>query len=232
MKALIVRCLLVITLGLLLTLALLLPGLKKAAPASAYLPPSSAKLAPKADYHLWVINEVFSCRNGSIQFIELFTTFNGQQELDDHQLRARNTDLTQTKLFSFGVKSGAPTANKYLLLATANFGALPGGVTPDYVISSTFVFTNGGDLAIIPSPPAPAFAYAPGALPLNGLHSLGADGTTVAVNSPRNFAGQQGSVICPGALSSFIYLPLILKSFPSLPSEHDANLSLPSGEGN
>ena len=230
MKALIVRCLLVVTLGLLLTLALLLPGIKKATPASAYLPPSSAKLAPKANYHLWTINEVFSCRDGSIQFIELFTTVNGQEVLANHQFRARNLALTQTKIFTLPANSGAPTAGKYLLLATANFGVLPGGVTPDYVISSTFVFTNGGDLALLP-PPGPTFAYAAGALPLDGFYSLDANGTTVTVNSPRNFAGQQGSVACPGE-QAFIYLPLILKDFPPLPSEHDENLTLPSGEGN
>ena len=230
MKALIVRCLLVVVLGLLLTLALLLPGIKKATPASAYLPPSSAKLAPAASYHLWVFNEVFSCANGSIQFIELISAVDDQEFLANHQLRARNTALTQTKIFTFPTYSGTGTKDKYLLLATANFGALPGGVTPDYVISSTFVFTNGGDLAILP-PPGPTFAYATGALPLDGLHSLGADSTTVAVNSPRNFAGQQGSVTCPGAVRSFIYLPLILKNFPPLPSEHDANLTLPSGAG-
>jgi hypothetical protein len=223
MKALIVRCLLIVVLGLFLTLALLLPGIRKATPASAYLPPSSVGLAPEADYHLWVFNEVFSCADGSIQFIELFSSVDGQQVLANHQLRARNTGLTQTKIFTFPTNSGAPTAGKSLLLATANFGALPGGITPDYVISSTFIFTNGGDLAILP-PPGPTFAYAPGSLPLDGLHSLGADGTTAAVNSPKNFAGQQGSVTCPGAVRSFIYLPLILKNFPPLPSEHDANL--------
>jgi hypothetical protein len=231
MKALLVRCLLVVTLGLLLTLALLLPGIKKATPASAYLPSSSAKLAPAANYHLWVFNEVFSCRDGSIQFIELVSPVNGQEVLINHQLRARNTALTQTKIFTFGINSGTPTANKSLLLATANFGVLSGGVTPDYIISSNFVFTNGGDLAILPFP-GPTYFYAPGALPLDGLHSLGADSTTVAVNSPKNFAGQQGSVTCPGAVRSFIYLPLILKSFPPLPSEHDENLIFPSGDGN
>jgi hypothetical protein len=228
MKALLVRCLLVVTLGLFLTLALLLPGIKKATPASAYLPPSSAKLAPAANYHLWVINEVFSCANGSIQFIELFSSVDGQEVLANHQLRARNTGLTQTKIFTFPTNSGAPTAGKYLLLATANFGALPGGITPDYVIPSTFVFTNGGDLAILPAPPGPIFTYTVGALPLDGVHSLSANGKTVIANSPRNFAGQQGSIACPGA-QAFIYLPLILKNFPPLPSEHDENLIFPAG---
>jgi hypothetical protein len=229
MKALIVRCLLVVVLGLLLTLALFLPGLKKATPASAYLPPSSAKLAPKANYHLWLINEVFSCADGSIQFIELYSPVIGQQVLANHQFRARNAALTQTKIFTFPTNSGVPTFEKHLLLATANFGALPGGVTPDYVIPANFIFTNGGDLALLP-PPGPTFSYAPGALPLDGVHALGANGTTIVANSPRNFAGQQGSIACPGA-QAFIYLPLILKSFPQLPSEHDANLMLPSGEG-
>src|SRR5262245_56739404 len=101
MKALIMRCLLVVILGLLLTLVLLLPGIKKVAPASAYLPPSSSGLAPEASYHLWLFNEVFSCADGSIQFIELFSSVNGQQFLANHQLQATNTGVTQTKVFTF-----------------------------------------------------------------------------------------------------------------------------------
>lgn len=225
MKALIMRCLLVLTLSFLLILAVLLPGIKNASPVSAYSPPP---LAPEADYHLWEINEVFSCADGSIQFIELFTSLNGQEVLANHQLRATNLNATQIQTFTFSQNSGAPTAGKFLLLATANFGALTGGVTPDYVISSTFVFTEGGSLAILPE--GDAFSYVAGALPLDGFYSLAGNGTATQLNSPKNFAGQEGSVKCPGAVT-FIYLPVIFKEFPII-SEHSANLDyiLPEGD--
>lgn len=200
MKTLILRCFLVLILGLLLILTVLLPGIKSTPSASAYSPPASGNAAPEANYHLWLINEVFSCADGSIQFIELFTTLNGQQVLEDHDLQATNLGGTQALTFTFPTDSGSPTANKFLLLATANFGSLPGGVTPDFVISSTFVFTQGGFLEILPG--GDGISYGAGALPVDGIHSLNGDGTTTGVNSPRNFNGDQGSITCPGAASA------------------------------
>src|SRR5262245_34148829 len=97
MKALTLRCLLVLILGLLLFLMVLIPGLRRPPSVSAYSPPQSAKLAPKAAFSGWQINEIFSCADGSIQFIELFSSVNGQEGLGGQKLRAANTGLTQTK---------------------------------------------------------------------------------------------------------------------------------------
>jgi hypothetical protein len=179
-------------------------------------------LAPEANYHFWVINEIFSCADGSVQFIELFTTRNGQHVLNDHDLQATNLNGTQALTFTFPNNSGQPTTNKFLLLATANFDSLPGSVTPDFVISSTFIFTKGGSLEILPA--GDTLTYGPGDLPVNGIHSLNEDGVTRGLNSPKNFAGQQGTIICPGATGvTLIYLPIFFKVFPET-DDHGADL--------
>src|SRR6185436_1825099 len=67
------------------------------------------------------------------------------------------------------------TANTHILVATSGFGALAGGVTPDYVIPANF------------------FATGYGTVPTDGVHSLLQNGST-EVNSPTNFAGNAGSV--------------------------------------
>jgi uncharacterized repeat protein (TIGR01451 family) len=150
-------------------------------------------LGPKATFHLWVVNEIFSCADGSVQFIELVTTFNGQEFLNGHQLQATNSNGSQTHSFIFPGNSGSPTANKSLLIATAGFGSLPGGITADFTISDNFLFTEGGSISLVG---ADTLTYNTGKLPLDGISSLARSGGTSA-NSPRNFAGQQGSVSCP-----------------------------------
>ncbi|MBI1878035.1 MAG: DUF11 domain-containing protein [Chloroflexi bacterium] len=83
-----------------------------------------------------------------------------------------------------------------MLIATAGFGSLPGGVAPDYILTSSLIFTNGaaGSVSLIGAATSP-LSYSAGQLPLDGINSLSQGGAT-GVNSPRNFAGQQGSVSC------------------------------------
>jgi len=143
-------------------------------------------LAPsaRAGHHLWVFSEIFSNASGSVQFMELFCPDPNEQGVGPFSV----TSNAHTFNFVTNLPSAA-TANTYILIATSGFGALPGGVTPDYTIPSNFFATGGGTLNYASG--VQVWNY--GAVPTDGSHSLLRNGST-AVNSPTNFAGQPGSV--------------------------------------
>jgi hypothetical protein len=213
MKSLMIRLPVAVGGGLLLIVGLFLLG--KSSDAGAYGPASFGNLIPNATFHLWEINEIFSCAGGSIQFIEMVTASPGQQFLAGHQLRAVNITGSQTRTFAFPSNAPGNSQNKSLLIATANFGSLAGSVTPDFVIPANFLFAEGGSISLVG---ADTFNYGVGQLPLNRVSSLGPGGVNTA-NSPRNFAGQQGSVVCP---LQFVYLPLILKVYGTVDEHAEA----------
>lgn len=149
-------------------------------------------LQASANFHLWDINELYSNADGSVQFIEFFTTSNGQEFLNSGGATLTSTDsgATQTHLFSFPSDLPGATANKFFLVGTAGLASAPGGVTPDYVVPDGFLFNAGGTLDF--GPGADVLTYA--ALPAGGILSMNRDGTS-GVNSPTNFNGQTGSIV-------------------------------------
>ncbi len=190
----IIRLCLLFSQGLLLILGLLLPGVKAPPPAAAYAPYEMGEAMPNASFHLWQINEIFSCPNGSVQFIEMTTNSANQEFLGGHVLQA--TSGAQTHPFTFPNNLPSDSAQKSVLIATAGFGNLPGGVTPDYTLPANFIFITGsGSVELVGAFTSP-ISYNSGGLPLDGINSLRPGGAT-GVNSPRNFAGQPGSISCP-----------------------------------
>ena len=115
------------------------------------------------------------------------------------QLISKNTGATLTNTYTFTSDSPFPTSNKYLLLATAGFDALPGGVSPDFIIPTDFLFAAGGSLELTNGFQS-AFLFNHAALPTDGVNAYLSDHTT-AVNSPTNFAGQTGSVPEPAGMA-------------------------------
>lgn len=142
-----------------------------------------------AVFHLWDINEVFSSEDGSVQFIEFFTTSSGQQFVASHDLISRNSDGSESNTYTFPSNSPSRTDNKHLLLATDGFGELEGGVTPDFIIPENFLFPGGGTLEFVG---ADTLNYP--ALPTDGVGSYGPTSIN-AENSPQNFSGESGSVM-------------------------------------
>lgn len=136
-----------------------------------------------AGHHLWDFTEAFTSADGSVQFVELFTADNNEQNLGGFTVTRGTNSVTLVNLPT------AITANTYLLFATSGFGSLPGGVPPDYVIPANFLAIGGGTLNYASG--ADIWNY--GALPTNGTSSLYRNGSTAA-NTPENFAHQQGSV--------------------------------------
>ncbi|MFN8586844.1 MAG: hypothetical protein U0704_03505 [Candidatus Eisenbacteria bacterium] len=137
-----------------------------------------------AGHHLWRFTEAFSNASGGVQFIEMHTADANEQAIGGFGI------TSNTGTFNFVTPlSTSATANTSILIATANFAALPGAVTPDYILPANFISTGGGTLNYAGG----VHVWNHGALPTDGVHSLLFGGTT-GVNSPKNFAGQTGSI--------------------------------------
>lgn len=149
-----------------------------------------------AAFHLWVINEVYSNGDGTVQFIELTTTFGGQQFLTGHAIST--TQGGPFNLFTFPSDLPGDTANKKFLIGTTGYAALPGVPTPDYVVPNGFVFTSNVTINF-----AGANSVTLASVPTNGTLSADRNGAT-ATNSPTNFAGATGTVVLtnPGSKPS------------------------------
>lgn len=172
----------------------------------------SVAASAQGAFHLWRFSELYSDSTGNVQFIEMFTTFSGQQFMPGHGIRSTNAAGTISIDFNFPTNTCTPTNNKNILIATASVGALPGGVTPDYVIPANFLFKEGGTLVFGIAPAQQTIIYGP--LPTNGTSSLRASAYVTAppysfvvdTNSPKNCAGATGSLNvpppnCPGDLN-------------------------------
>ncbi len=161
-------------------IGLLLTSLVSLAPASGSPEPPGS--------HLWVVNEVFSNADGSVQFVELWECCGSAFET----FMAGKDVFTDASTFTFPVNLQGNTAHRHLLLGTAAFAALPGAPAPDFIIPSNFL-ALGGDTVRWHIYPDATLVYGPGELPLNGFSSLHRSGLT-GINSPTNFAGLTGAV--------------------------------------
>jgi hypothetical protein len=147
-------------------------------------------------YHFWVVNEVYSNGDGSIQFVELLSRFSSQHELSlGATLIARDTNGAERVYAFTSDLPSSSTFNKTMLLATPEFAAQPGAVPPDFIIEPGFVFRPAGSLQY-PDNEGELVEYVD--LPTDGTACLvrAANGQLVysSTNSPRNFAGQTGSL--------------------------------------
>lgn len=152
-----------------------------------------------AGHHLWKLTHVFSNASGSVQFIQLFVPEDGESGVGNFTI----TSGSKTFTFPTSLPSGVSTLNTWILIATANFQSLPGGVTPDYIIPAGFLSTGGGTLNY-----AGLDVWNYGALPSDGVHELKRDGST-PVNAVTNFAKQTGS-LTPASVPALSTYALVL----------------------
>ncbi|MCH8242986.1 MAG: hypothetical protein IH897_10305 [Planctomycetes bacterium] len=116
--------------------------------AAAGPPNVTSATAPEpnrtATFHTFDIEEVFSNRDGAVQFIELLETEGAEGNFHF----AGN--LVTTNAYNYPVDLPATsTANLSVLIATASFAALPGAVTPDYIVPERFFETTGDTISIL-----------------------------------------------------------------------------------
>ena len=149
-----------------------------------------------AFFHLWRFTEFFSNHDGSVQFIELFCPLSGENFAQGATISSSATG----KVFTFPSNLGGNTANKRLLIATSGFGALAGGVQPDFTLPSTSFFNPAIDtLTLFAGFPIDTKSFT--ALPTDGVtarHYNPQNGqTSLGANNPTNYLGTTGSVNLP-----------------------------------
>ncbi len=149
-------------------------------------------------FHLWKIDQVFSSPDGKAQFIELSDPANGENHLAGHFISSNENKFT----FPADLPTDA-TANHHFLIGTASYAALPGAVTPDYIIPDNFFNPQGDsfDYADVDS-----LTFTAGQEPTDGANSLFRDvnsgALTTGPNSETNLAGQTGSVTATASTPS------------------------------
>lgn len=156
----------------------------------------------RASFHLWTINEVFSNADGSIQYVELFTSFGGQGVLGGHTITADSDGAIVTFTFPSGI--GGDTTGKTLLIATPGFANIPNAVTPDYVLPcGPFFNPSAANIVINFASGFDTFQFdgvdtdADPNLPKDGdsaLQVTGAATATTSAATPVNYAGTAGSL--------------------------------------
>lgn len=160
-----------------------------------------------AGIHTWDVREVFSNADGTIQYVELFDAGAGGSETG-----VGNGSISSS-LHSISWSNGAvapPTNGKSYLIATAGFAALPGAPVPDVIIAPANVpfFDTAGDTVAFGG--FDSFVF--GAVPTNGTDSFTDVGgvATSGPNTPKNYAGDEGSVNAAGAPVPSSSIPMLL----------------------
>lgn len=155
-----------------------------------------------ASFHLWTINEVFSNADGSIQYVELFTTFGGQTAVSGTTITANSDGTIIT--FTFPSNLGTDSAGKSLLIATPGFQNIPNAPPPDFVLPCGPFFNPDAASIIITFTGADSFQFdgvntdADPDLPKDGdsaLQVTGAASATVSVATPVNYLGASGTLV-------------------------------------
>ena len=177
------------------------PVIAKYLVAAAFAISGSAQ----ASYHLFDIQEIYTNSAGTVQFIELFTSFGSQQSLAGHSVTFQLNGISQSP-FNLSNLPG-DTTNRTFLLATSSLATLF-GVTPDFVIPANFFaaglnnfisFADGTDrvnLTLLPTD---------GTASLNGkIGDADKTSASTSVNpqaTPKNFAGQTTTIPEPTTIA-------------------------------
>lgn len=156
-------------------------------------------LAPAAlaGAHTWDVWEVFSNASGTIQFVELKDPVGTAEDfIGGHQVQGSPSG----NVYTIQNNLSGGTNNKFWLVATPAFAALPGAPVPDEIKQAGFLFaTTDTSVAYVG---LDTMSWASGALPLDGVHSLQRPGigqTPVSiVSTPTNFRGDTWAVSIPG----------------------------------
>ncbi len=162
----------------------------------------------RAGFHLWDITEVYSNADGTLQFIEWFTSAASEDQLGGRVV------TTESNTYTFPNNLPSPaTADRNFLMATAGFADLPGAPVPDFIMPDGFIDLTSDTLRLRTGPGGMVWetlSFGIGELPTNGVDSLICEvhsgsacmSTAVEVNSPTNFAGDSGSVMPPPTCSA------------------------------
>jgi hypothetical protein len=151
----------------------------------------------QAAFHLWQIQEVFTNANGSVHFIEMHDNNPGETSTNLKTLTA-NSDGSVKAVTLTNLTHATPGS---LLFATSGFGALAGGVSPDFTFSTTSFFNpNAANITISFSGSGDSISFTGASLPHDGIKSLtdtnlySTPNLVSGINSPMNLLGNSGSI--------------------------------------
>lgn len=157
----------------------------------------------RAAFHLWAVSEVYSSPDGSVQYVELSTPSSGQNFLGGVQITCTGPQGVQSFTFPSNLNTSISTANKHFIIGTSNLASVPGGVTPDYVLTNTtpFLSLNGTNTVVVVGTVTTPLTYTN--LPTDGRSALAGTGSSLnlVTNVPINFSNQTNSIV-PVAFSS------------------------------
>jgi cysteine-rich repeat protein len=148
-----------------------------------------------ADFHKWEISEVFTNADGTVQFIEFFTDDPDPQHLMASEETVSIVTNSQTFVFPTDLP-GPKVGNRWMLIGTPAFAALPGAPTPNYTIPANFFSTSSGVLIEYTDEGGEIDSDSPSPLPTDGILSW--NRALSLTNSPTNYAGTTGSVNASG----------------------------------
>ena len=165
---------------------------------------ASVATVASAEFHTYVIEQLFSNASGTVQFIVMHESQGMSAEYFWQGNQITSTSLGQTQRYTFptnlqigamcnpypyGCPAAVPTstANTRVLIATQGFADLQ-IVTPDYVVPNGFLSTSGGTVNYAG---VDQMTYA--SLPTDGTTALNRSGATMP-NMATNFEGASGSV--------------------------------------
>jgi hypothetical protein len=161
-----------------------------------------------AAFHNWRIKEIFSNHDGTIQFIEFFTTSGFENFVSNHTLAATSDGNLKAYTIPPGSDFLGSTAGRHFLLATAGFAGAS-GLLPNFTpLPNKFFDPDAASIALNFANGTEVATFAGSLLPKDGVNSLtdtilvafpgvDTDNFVVGVNSPTNYAGQTGSVNAP-----------------------------------
>jgi len=159
----------------------------------------AAVLAPasvaSAAHHQWIISELFSNADGTVQFVELLGTADNEQFIDGFFVNTLGPE--GAILTSVAIGPDLPsnlTAGAYLLIGTAGYATLAsqqGAPAPDRVLPDNFL-EIAADRVRYAGIAATDRVYAN--IPTGGIDSIDYENPGGTVNTPENFAGATGSI--------------------------------------
>jgi hypothetical protein len=165
--------------------------------------------AANAGHHQWIITELYSNPDGTIQFVELLGTANNEQGIGPFTVNTFGATPTSVPLAP-NLPTTA-TAGKYLLIGTTGYATLAaaqGAPAPDRVLPNNFL-EIASDTVRYAGLVATDIVYTN--LPNGGVDSLDIENPTGTVNTPENFAGATGSIdATPDAIPAIGGVPQIL----------------------
>lgn len=164
--------------------------------------------AVRAGHHQWIISELYSNHDGTIQFVELKGTANGEQNLALFSVATSPSGTSGSVMTTASLAPNLPsaaTAGKYLLLGTAGYAATASAQSapaPDRVLPDGFL-ELGTDTVRYAGISSTDVSYSPGGalqLPTDGVDSIDLENLGGSVNTPENWAGDTGSISAPLAV--------------------------------